>query len=356
MTHSRDHRSSRSIAAAVALTLLMASCGTDDDAPQADAVVVDDTGSAAASDATTTTTAPADGDHADDTTTTSTAADAPAGTDVAFPVSVDYAGINWSIDDASFVAEGDDDDREVTLLVDLIARNDNPFGMRWPIEVLALHRSDGTRLEPDGQVGTGSGDIELAARNATRTTLEFEVDDELDLAELAFTVAESDRIPAVSSFTGGPRGTAPYPLDVDFAGATKPVAVESDGSMVVEAVHGYVGVDGPGRRASTGARLLVLDIDMVTPASNSGEVCVDEERFRLEVDGQLLDPEVFVHQVGTVRGICPRVPPGATEPITLVFDVETDVEEAALLIIAEEDTDRDRIPIGIGALPACCGE
>ncbi len=358
-------------AGALGLTLLMSSACGASSGPEADAVVVL-SNSASDSAPTDPTTTPA--------STTGRTSTGPGGTDgqltgesgptadllgavvgPEYPVEVSYAGVVWSLTGLTREMDGDD----LVWVAALQLRNETDLGMTWPIDVLSLRTGDGADVKPDRAVGTGSRSVKVGSRASTNVDLQFVLDPNADPADMSLAVAETGRIPAVTPFTGqAPVGI--YPIEAGFTGATKPLplqrrtapdgaVLDADDVVTVSAVNARIDLDAPIRRARTGGRLAVLDVTMTAPATNSSSINIDEDNFRLEVDGT---PQAGALLPGVPNpvGFYPQVEVGATAPVTLVFEIPTTAETLALVVNAPEGYASDRIPVVIGSLPPCCGE
>jgi hypothetical protein len=272
-----------------------------------------------------------------------------------FPVTVRYAGVDWVVDDARAAV---DEDGEPAVEADLSVTNTNPFGMSWPLDVLRLEAADGTVLELDSQAGTGSRDLDVDGGATATTTLTFTGDAGLtaEVADLTLVVAETGRIAASAPFAGSPTETG-YPVEADFTGTTAPLALHEGDAYVatVGAVSARIDLDGPGVRAEEGGRLAVIDVGVAGLPGNASRVLIVEENFVLDVDGVGASPRSFIEETPERTRIA-SVDPGATEGLTLVFDVPRDATQLTLVIRTDEGAATADLPLDVGELPACCGE
>lgn len=346
-------------------------CDDGDPAPEAEAVVVERTttpatGPIPSSSSTSTSDAPdpgAIGSTIPESAPATTGTSGAAASAVVYPVTAQYAGVTWTV---TGLDERVDDD-ETTLLVDLEVTNGNPFGMRWPIDAVRLRDAGGAELPADHQAGTGSRTIELADGSTVATTLEFELDVLPEPAGLSLIIATTDRIPAVVPFVGRSAASG-YPVELTFTGATEALPLSYsrsersgqefglDSTLVVEAAGGRVAIDGPGVRAPVGGRLVVLDVVLEAPSTNAGPMTIEEDHYRLDSAGTLHAPIALVESVANGAGFHPRVRPGASEAVTLVFEIPAAATDAALVVQTDEGYASDRIPIEMPPLPPCCGE
>ncbi len=359
-------------AGALGLTLLMSSACGASSGPEADVVVVL-SNSASDSAPTDPTTTPA--------STTGQTSTGPGGTDgqltgesgpttdllgavvgPEYPVEVSYAGVVWSL--TGLTREMDDDD--LVWVAALQLRNETDLGMQWPIDVLSLRTEDGADVKPDRAVGTGSRKVKVDSRATTNVDIQFMLAPDTDAAGMSMAVAETGRIPAVTPFTGRAPVDA-YPIDAGFTGTTKPLplqrrtapggtVLDEDDVVTVSAVTARIDLDAPVQRARTGGRLAVLDVTMTASTTNDSSVNIDEDNFRLEVDGSPQAPVALLPGVPDPVGFYPQVEVGATAPVTLIFEIPTAAEDLALVVTAPEGYSSDRIPVVIGTLPPCCGE
>ncbi len=358
-------------AGALGLTLLMSSACGASSGPQADAVLVLSTsaGDSAPTDPTTASSATGqtsigpsgtDGQLAGESGPTADLLGAVVGPE--YPVKVSYAGVVWSLTGLTREMDGDD----LVWVAALQLRNNTDLGMTWPIDVLSLRTGDGADVKPDRAVGTGSRSVKVGSRASTSVDLQFVLDPNADPGDMSLAVAETGRIPAVTPFTGqAPVGI--YPIEAGFTGATKPLplqrrtapdgaVLDADDVVTVSAVNARIDLDAPIRRARTGGRLAVLDVTLTAPATNSSSINIDEDNFRLEVDGAAQAPAALLPGVPDPVGFYPQVEVGATAPVTLVFEIPTTARDLALIVNAPEGYASDRIPVVTGSLPPCCGE
>lgn len=328
----RQRRRLGLVATVAALSLAFTGCGSSGGDDKA------------ASDDPSSTTASSGGDG--DGSTTTTAAEVGFVRDAGFdlPRSTTYAGVELTVDDASFsngtLATYGQDEPEVDdaerLFLDLVLEFAEGYpgtDSLLPISKFAVVTADGTEIPAEGL--EMAAELPITTSATTEATLAFELtEDDLDGASLVYDDAEHE--PAVLPLDGDvaeaaypirsevgetatadfPTGCEPVPADVEL------VATEWDVDGGVDGTGAKI-VEGQSSRALVGERWVRAEVRVTAGAGQCGGTHVNHEAFRVSADGSGVTP---------VNEPSESLEDGASTELTLGFAVPVDAEEVELVV------------------------